>query len=553
MRDGGGSAPTLDGLPWPEGDPGQLTGAAQRAHAAARTLGHAASSLGSHAHGSSGWRGAAAAAFRHTIQAEQQGMQRSAAALDEASSALRRLGEVLGDGQQEVRRLAEQVCEAEAAAAVAGVHAALAVTQDIGVSILTGADPAFREARREADDAADHARDESARANAHATEVRSRATRRAQQVCDHLVGVDVATARAVDHAAALAPMGGRTHSLAATPAHAFGARVFKDLSRSDWEQLAYFLAGIEHWDPAEGLLANDANVRAVYAFYGQLWSGDHDLQWAGMANLVGPLFYAGWQDLYLLRTMSDGGDRLKYLTRMLGLPNLPGIAYGAADLAQDLTPAGLLADLSGEELEWFEQRFLSMQKQIFDDMAWKHAAYSLGGIDLMREMHDGGQLSPRELAPFEQIASGVPERVRAGNEALLYREQRNIIQNDYDALRDHDGPIGEGFSTMLTWTANNPIPGGHAYRDDFHHNAEIPVPLPGPIGIFVHPHVSIPVQVPTGNVADFDDRWRWITQDMLPNYQQLLTDPQAMAHIVDEPVAERADDWRMVPLPYPGG
>ena len=553
MRDGGGSAPTLDGLPWPEGDPGQLTDAAQRAHAAARALGHAASSLGSHAHGSSGWRGAAATAFAHTILVEQQGMQRSSAALDEASSALRRLGQVLGDGQEEVRRLAEQVREADAASAIAGAHAALAVTQDIGVSILTGADPAFRETRREADEAADHARAASARAHAHATEVRSRAMRRAQHVCDHLVGVDAATARAVDHATALAPMGGRAHSLAATPAHAFGARVFKDLSRSDWEQLAYFLAGIEHWDPAEGLLANDANVRAVYAFYGQLWSGDHDLQWAGMANLVGPLFYAGWQDLYLLRNLSDGGDRLKYLTRMLGLPKLPGLAYGAGDLAQDLTPAGALADLSGEELEWFERRFLGMQKQIFDDMAWKHAAYSLGGIDLMRDMNRDGQLRAMELAPFEGIASGVPERVAAANLALLRREQHDIIQNDYEELRAHHGPVGDAFSTMLTWTANNPIPGGHPYRDDFHHTAQVPIPVPFPASIVLHPHAPIPLQVPSGNVADYGDRWKWITDDMLPNYEVLLRDPEAMQRILDRPVADRAGDWRMVPLPYPGG
>ena len=553
MRDGGGSAPTLDGLPWPEGDPGELKGAAQRAHAAAHALDHVSSSLGSHAHGSSGWRGAAATAFRHTIQAEQQGMQRSAAALGEASSALRRLGEVLGDGQDEVRRLAEQVRAAEAATAIADVHAAVAVTKDIGVSLLTGADPAFRETRHEADHAADHARAAAARAHAHAAEIRSRATRRAQHICDHLVSVDVATARAVDHAASLAPMGGRSRSPAATPAHAFGARVFKDLSRSDWEQLAYFLAGIEHWDPDEGLLANDANVRAVYAFYGQLWSGDHDLQWAGMANLVGPLFYAGWQDLYLLRTMSDGGDRLKYLSRMLGLPKLPGLAYGAADLAQDLTPAGALADLSGEELEWFERRFLSMQKQIFDDMAWKHAAYSLGGIDLMREMTRDGQLRAMELAPFEGIASGVPERVRAANIALLRREQHDIIQNDYDELRSHHGPIGDAFSTMLTWTANNPIPGGHPYREDFHHTAQIPIPVPFPASIVLHPHAPIPLQVPSGNVADYGDRWRWITDDMLPNYEVLLRDPEAMQRILDRPVADRADDWRMVPLPYPGG
>jgi hypothetical protein len=272
-----------------------------------------------------------------------------------------------------------------------------------------------------------------------------------------------------------------------------------------------------------------------------------------MANLVGPLFYAGWQDLYVARNLADGGDRLKYLTQMLGLPRLPGIAYGAADLVQDLTPAGLLADLSEEELEWFEQRFLSMQKQIFDDMAWKHSAYSLGGIELMREMSRDGELDPRELTPFEGIASGVPARVQAANKALLEREQRYVIQNDYDAIRDHHGPVGEAFSQMLTWTANNPIEGGDSYRHDHHHNPEVPIPVPGPIGFFVDPRVTLPIEVPSGNVADFEDRWRWIEEDMLPAYLRGLEDPEHMQEIVDRPVADRADDRRMVPLPYPGG
>jgi hypothetical protein len=262
--------------------------------------------------------------------------------------------------------------------------------------------------------AADRAHHAAERAREHARAVRARATIRADHLCDEVRRADVVTAAAVDRAAALAPLGGRRHSSAPSPARAFGATVFSGLSKSDWQQLAYFLAGIQHWDPDEGVLANDANIRAVYAFYGRMWSNDHDLQWAGMANLVGPLFYAGWQDLYVLRTLADGGDRTEYLTRMLGLPRLPGFAYSAADLAQALL-GGSLADLSGEELEWFERRFLNMQKQIFDD------------------------------------------------------------------------------------------------------------------------------------------RWRWIEGDMLPHYQDLLRDPDAMQELVDRSVSDRAGDWRKVPLPYPGG
>jgi len=41
---------------------------------------------------------------------------------------------------------------------------------------------------------------------------------------------------------------------------------------------------------------------------------------------------------------------------------------------------------------------------------------------------------------------------------------------------------------------------------------------------------------------------------MLPNYQHLLQDPSHMQAIVNQPVADRAHDYRLLPdLPYPGG
>jgi hypothetical protein len=345
-------------------------------------------------------------------------------------------------------------------------------------------------------------------------------------------------------------MGGLYPPPGATPAQAFVAKTFAHVSVDEWRQITYHLAGISHWDPQEGLQANDANVQAVYRLYGQLYTEDHALQWAGMANLVGPLFYAGWQDLNVVRNVADGGDRLKYLTGMLGLPHLPGIVYDGADVLQDVTPLGGLSDLGSNELEWNEKKFLDMQKQIFDDMAWKHVAYTMGGIGLLREISRQGGLRPQELQPFEDIASGDPARVSSGNEALLRREQFDIIQNDYDEIRSHDGPVGATFTEALTWTAGNPIPGGHSYKADFHRDIDIDIPLMNPVPIGPQSVHVATIQVPEGNVADFEDRWRWISQDMLPHYRELLQHPDQMQALVDAPVADRAHQYRLVPLPY---
>jgi hypothetical protein len=302
------------------------------------------------------------------------------------------------------------------------------------------------------------------------------------------------------------------------------------------------MAGIDHWDPDAGLLANDGNVRAVYALYGDFWTHDHNLQWAGMANLVGPLFYAGWQDLYAARTTADPDDIEDLFKRALGIPGwVPD------------SPFGPVGDLAGSELEWYEHKFLSMQKQIFDDMAYKHLAYTVGGIGLIRDLADRNQIDLQSATAFENIAAGDPTSVARGNTSLLEREQHFVIQNDYDEMRDHHGPVGDAFTEALTWTANNPIPGGHSYIHDYHHNLEVPVPTPVPVPFF-HPKVPVPfVQVPDGNVSVYDDRWRWISDDMLPAYQRYLEQPNLVQATIDTPVATRAEQYRLLPLPYPGG
>jgi hypothetical protein len=67
---------------------------------------------------------------------------------------------------------------------------------------------------------------------------------------------------------------------------AFGARIFKDLSRAG-PAAARLLPGRHRArGPDEGLLAEDAGGRAVHASYGTLWSGDPDLRWAGMASFL---------------------------------------------------------------------------------------------------------------------------------------------------------------------------------------------------------------------------------------------------------------------------
>jgi hypothetical protein len=66
--------------------------------------------------------------------------------------------------------------------------------------------------------------------------------------------------------------------------------------------------------------------------------------------------------------------------------------------------------------------------------------------------------------------------------------------------------------------------------------------------------VSQTLPLPAGNLSNFDDRWGWIENDMLPRYQELLQDPDATRALVSSDVAGRAEDHRKLPdLPYSGG
>ena len=183
-----------------------------------------------------------------------------------------------------------------------------------------------------------------------------------------------------------------------------------------------------------------------------------------------------------------------------------------------------------------------MQQQVFLDMGWQHTAYQWGGVTALV---DAG-LPDARVAPWRLIDSGDALLVHLGNAALLHHEQRVILQDDFDALRSHRGPVGEAITDFLTWGAESPVPGGRAYRDVVTHRIEIPMIAPEapalwpPTQWIPVEYAPIEVHVPRGNLADFDDRWEWITVDMIPAMLRFLRDPVAATELIETPVPDRA-------------
>ena len=69
-----------------------------------------------------------------------------------------------------------------------------------------------------------------------------------------------------------------------------------------WFERALQRAGIdrETWHPSQGVAKDSKTVQAVYSYYGQLFLQPPYLEWAGMAGMIGPAFYAGFLDLGLV-------------------------------------------------------------------------------------------------------------------------------------------------------------------------------------------------------------------------------------------------------------
>ena len=323
--------------------------------------------------------------------------------------------------------------------------------------------------------------------------------------------------------------------------------------RALYTAVAMAKAGIDPalWDPTKGFAANEETVHAVYDYYASLYLSDPDkFWWAGMASMIGPSFVAGMADL------SDTGAMLDVIERLADagghLPGIPGSIGDVADLS---------AEELAEELKFYEVTLLLMQKEIFLDMAVAHEAYLDGGMDAIERLYadDPYFRGSEAVAAWQRIdegaATGNTELVAEGNRELLFREQRNVIDDDYRAMSAR--PVtGEVFTYVFTAVGAPSIPGAESFSEVFPINAEVRGGTDdgffGPIRDALLPveaevAVGTATPLPDGNVANFDDRWALIEQDTLPAYVDLVENhPEQAAEILSTPVADRVEEWRIV-------
>ena len=301
-----------------------------------------------------------------------------------------------------------------------------------------------------------------------------------------------------------------------------------------WNNQAMLDMGIDpgSWDTALGTEPNWDTIRSVYDFYGQAYLANPDLQWAGMANMIGPSFAGGFRDMAMLRD----------LAQQIADNPVSDIPLPILDQIEDL------AGMTDEEIRFYETSMLDMNKEIFLDQARQHQAYLDGGLAEINRLRDSGAIDSGTAAAWADIDSGDPDRVQEGNTSLLYREQNEIIADDYDAMSNHPG--GEAVTYLVTLAGEPSIPGARSYPEVFPYtfSVESPGTQNIPFTNWDNPtqfRTDFTTGFPDGNIANADQRWELIRQDTLPAYQDLLaTDPDRAAQIIGSDFDDRVEQYR---------
>ena len=316
-------------------------------------------------------------------------------------------------------------------------------------------------------------------------------------------------------------------------------RRYAALLQQYWLVKAADDAGIDlsKWDPAAGVDGNADTILKVYRLYGRFFLEHPELQWAGMANMIGPSFAAGFTDL----------DSMKDFARELAdkINSLPPAARQALPL--ELRERAKLGSLSASELQFFESKFLAMQKHIFIDQGSMHEAYLTGGQAAIAEMRAAGLIDDNAQNAWRKIASGDPAQIQDGNAALLNREQNQIIDKQYNDMYQRNPPIGRIMTYAMTAAGAASIPGTKTPGQYSPLTVDATVPLPGPVPFTyekVKVHVTTPL--PDFNIAEKGARWDYISHDTLPAYQRLLREhPEQARAIIASPVEDRLAQQRL--------
>jgi hypothetical protein len=291
--------------------------------------------------------------------------------------------------------------------------------------------------------------------------------------------------------------------------------------KSRWFDQALRRAQItpDRWRPNRGVDENRRTIGDVYTYYGELFVEHPYLLWAGMAGMIGPAFYAGFKDVGLV----------------------PDAMRRAVTAVFGRGPRWLARAAAGD-LGFYETTFLKMQKKIFEDQAMMHEAYITGGLPQIDALYRARIIDIATLRAWQQIDAGRRHddwaALVAGNRALLFREQYDIIDRFYIQMLRFHHVQGRAFTYLLTLIGTPSIPGADSYPERY------PFTFATRLA-----RAAIKARTPLadGNIAVFADRWKLIEANTLPRYLDLVReDIGTVKTELQEPVCQRMARYRLL-------
>ncbi|UYP18365.1 hypothetical protein OED52_17140 [Rhodococcus sp. Z13] len=266
------------------------------------------------------------------------------------------------------------------------------------------------------------------------------------------------------------------------------------------------------WNPNTTVAANRDNLIRSYRYYEDFQLARRELQWAGMGGQVGADFGGGVADFELATDIYDLPGLQENARAIIGAVES---AFGPEAVGQ--LPEGLReladhgAEITTEDLRWYIRRILAMQKAIFSDLMPLHYMYVHEGLGAIEEFHAAGLIDDAVLQAWYDIASGEPDRVAAGNAALLRREQYTVVGAMWDEARNYRDGIGKAL-TYATTLAGSPSVAGVVYPRNYK-----PIRVSGVLPDGRAATLTTPL--PSWDWSVFDDRWDYITTELLPKYR----------------------------------
>lgn len=158
-------------------------------------------------------------------------------------------------------------------------------------------------------------------------------------------------------------------------------------------------------------------------------------------------------------------------------------------------------------------------------MLWQHMAYEDGGIEVLEQAARDGRIKLKQMAAWDKIDQGIrtgdQEKIWAGNRDMLHFEQQVIAQPMYDRNPEMWDILSRNGYEYGDWPIIGPF-------------VEFPSVVDN--GITFHDYIK------NGNVGNFNDRWDWMENSILPEWKELEANRDAVLeeynnrHILGDPL-----------------